>query len=288
MTFVDPFKPRTLRIMDRSYLLQSKLSITDCKLYMGNMYLLDYHSGVIIFDITESQHILITGRYRTDSGYVRMGVYSNNLDDHTLFALATDHAIYEVDFTNQLQPQIITKYTIFANSTVQQVFVTEDYVYVQLSANVTTSTNGTTWYNSSMVFSRGTRSYMNVYEVLEHNTHNVIVDVEKSTNLVLVIEESYMRLYRINMPMLSIRPTMNNTLGKEYHFAVQALSINTYTNHSLACSWSLKFRVVEVTSKKLWPTGLKLPETYYANFPGELFIPLDRYIMGPNITYGIH
>lgn len=166
MTFVDPFKPRTLKVMDRSYLLQARLSITDCKLYMGNMYLLDYHSGVIIFDITESQHILITGRYRSDSGYIRMGVYSGNLDDHTLFALATDHAVYEVDFTNQLQPQIITKYTLMANSSVSQVFVNEDYVFVQLSANVTTSTNGTAWYNSTMIFSRGTRSYMNAYEIL--------------------------------------------------------------------------------------------------------------------------
>lgn len=94
MTFVDPFKPRTLKVMDRSFLHQDKLSITDFKLYMGNMYLLDYHSGVIVFDITPSQNILITGRYRTDSGFIRLGVYSSNLDNEVLFALATDHAIY--------------------------------------------------------------------------------------------------------------------------------------------------------------------------------------------------
>ncbi len=94
MTFFDPFKPRTLKIMDRSYLHQDKLSITDFKLYMGNMYLLDYHSGVIVFDITPNQNILITGRYRTDSGYMRLGVFSSNLDNEILFALATNHAIY--------------------------------------------------------------------------------------------------------------------------------------------------------------------------------------------------
>lgn len=94
LTFVDPFKPRTLKIMDRSFLHQDKLSITDFKLYMGNMYLLDYHSGVIIFDIASNQNILITGRYRTDSGFVKMGVFSSNLDNAMLFALATDHAIY--------------------------------------------------------------------------------------------------------------------------------------------------------------------------------------------------
>lgn len=127
------------------------------------MYLLDYHSGVIIFDFTSHQQILITGRYRTDSGYLRMGVYSGNLDNEVLFALANHHSIYEVDFTNQLRPQIITKYSIMSNSTIHSVWVNEEYVFAQISANVTSSTNGTTWYNSSIVFSRNTRTYLNAY-----------------------------------------------------------------------------------------------------------------------------
>jgi len=125
MTFFDPFKPRTLKVMDRSFLHQDRLSITDFKLYMGNMYLLDYHSGVIVFDITPNQNILITGRYRTDSGYMRLGVYSSNLDNEILFALATNHAIYEVDFSNQLRPQIVAKYSIMSNSLIQSIWVNE-------------------------------------------------------------------------------------------------------------------------------------------------------------------
>lgn len=125
MTFFDPFKPRTLKVMDRSFLHQDRLSITDFKLYMGNMYLLDYHSGVIVFDITPNQNILITGRYRTDSGYIRLGVYSSNLDNEILFALATNHAIYEVDFSNQLRPQIVAKYSIMSNSLIQSIWVNE-------------------------------------------------------------------------------------------------------------------------------------------------------------------
>jgi hypothetical protein len=45
--------------------------------------------------------------------------------------------------------------------------------------------------------------------------------------------------------------------------------------------------VVDPESRALWPTGLKIPDTYYANYPGKLFIPLDRYVFGPNITYGV-
>lgn len=40
-------------------------------------------------------------------------------------------------------------------------------------------------------------------------------------------------------------------------------------------------------SYALWPTGLTIPETYYANYPGQLFIPLDRYVLGSNITWNI-
>ena len=67
--------------MDRSFLLQQHLSITDFEVYLGDIYILDYHSGVIKFDINQQQTIVIVGRYRTDSGFTKMGIYSNNLDN---------------------------------------------------------------------------------------------------------------------------------------------------------------------------------------------------------------
>jgi hypothetical protein len=90
--------------MDRSFLHQDKLTITDFQVYLGDMYILDYHTGVTRFDITPSQNIVITGRYRTDSGYHRLGVYSSNLQNEILLVLANNHGIYEVDWTNTLRP----------------------------------------------------------------------------------------------------------------------------------------------------------------------------------------
>lgn len=40
-------------------------------------------------------------------------------------------------------------------------------------------------------------------------------------------------------------------------------------------------------SLAIWPTGLTIPSTYYANYPGNLYIPIDRYVLGSNITYGV-
>ena len=95
-------------------------------------------------------------------------------------------------------------------------------------------------------------------------------------------------MYQLNTPMLTVYPTQQSLVGKEFSFYIAGNSINTYTNHSLACSFNLKFRVVDIESMGIYPTGLKLPETYYANFPGEFFIPLARYALGPNMTYSVH
>lgn len=49
----------------------------------------------------------------------------------------------------------------------------------------------------------------------------------------------------------------------------------------------MMFVVVDVNSMAIWPTGIQVPDTYYANFPGELAIRLNRYVIGANITYGV-
>lgn len=52
MTFNDPLWPRTIKVMDRTFLHQDRLSITDIKPYDGHLFLLDFHSGMTIFDIS--------------------------------------------------------------------------------------------------------------------------------------------------------------------------------------------------------------------------------------------
>jgi hypothetical protein len=86
-------KPWTVRIMDRSFLHQKKLSITDIDVYLGDLYILDYFSGLIRFDISKQQSILIVGRYRTDSGFTSFGVYSSNLVNQFLLVMAHNHTI---------------------------------------------------------------------------------------------------------------------------------------------------------------------------------------------------
>lgn len=98
---------------------------------------MDYHSGVIKFDITKAQTIVIKGRYLTDSGFTKLGVYTNYQDDSFLMILAHDHALFEIDWSNQIKPEIVTKYSIPDGSRLHDIWVNDKYVIAQLTANLT-------------------------------------------------------------------------------------------------------------------------------------------------------
>jgi len=69
---------------------------------------------------------------------------------------------------------------------------------------------------------------------------------------------------------------------------IKAVSTNEYEpNISLVCTYTFKYLLVDADTYAVWPTGLALPDSYYANYPGEMWIYLDRYALGANLTYGI-
>lgn len=226
MLINDPYRPWTIKVMDRSYLHQDKLSITDFKIYLGDIYILDYHSGVISFDITPSQNIIIKGRYRTNSGYRKLGVYSNNLDNEVLLALANDHGIYEIDWSNQLKPVLKAKYSLMENSHIWSLWVNEEYIACQVRANVTNGTDQIEEYHSTIIFDRGTRTYTNAYAVIHHSSAHAIVDMNLAHNGLLSIDEDSIDTYFIDEPILSLYPTNPADMNKEFKFTIEGLSRN--------------------------------------------------------------
>ena len=66
---------------------------------------------------------MIVGRYRSDSGFTKFGVFSSNLDNEFLLVFAHNHTILEVDWTNQINPEIVTKYTIPDDSQIHDLWV---------------------------------------------------------------------------------------------------------------------------------------------------------------------
>lgn len=225
MSVNNPLKPWTIRVMDRSFLYQSKLSIMDFEVYLGDIYILDYHSGVIKFDISTSQTIIIVGRYRTDSGFRKMGVYSNNMDNECILVLAHDHAIYEIDWSNQIKPEIITKYSVPENAWIHDLWANEQYVVTQLTANLTDS-NKSVAYQSTYVFTRGSRTYLNAYAAIPHPNYHAFVDMNRDTSQMMTIDTDLIKIYQLSTPMLSIKPRNPSLLYTQFAFTIKAESNN--------------------------------------------------------------
>lgn len=184
----NPMKPWTLKVIDRSFLHQPKLSIMDFQIYLGDIFILDFHSGVIRLTLWPSQHVVIDARYRTDSGFTRMGLYSGNLDNKFLLLLAHDHSLFEVDWSDTIAPKIITKYSIPDGSRIHSLWCNEQYVAVQLTANLTDYLNHTQPYQSSIVMTRGSRSYLNAYVALPHHTDDAFVDLNRENSYLMTMD----------------------------------------------------------------------------------------------------
>lgn len=168
-------------------------------------------------------------------------------------------------------------------------WVNEGYVVAQITANLTDAkTNQTSAYQSTYVFTRGSRTYLNAYLAIPHPSFHAFVDLHRENSQMLIIDTEGYGLHQISTPRLSIIPQNPELKNKEFNFVVRAVSTNEYTKESLPCTFTFRYVVVDNDALAIWTTGRKLPDTYYANYPGQLFVPLDRYALGPNITYGVY
>lgn len=83
---------------------------------------MDWNTGIYRVDITSSQTIkpraFYVGQY-----YSRFGVYSDNMDDQLVVALANQHAVYEINWDVKSDPKMIMKYSLVQNSTIRQVML---------------------------------------------------------------------------------------------------------------------------------------------------------------------
>ena len=152
---------------------------------------------------------------------------------------------------------------------------------------MTNSTNQTEEYHSSIIFDRGTRTYTNAYAVIHHSTSRAAVDLNIQHSSLLSIDEDSIDTYFIDEPYLFLWPQDDKDLGKEFNFTVKAESKNENNGQSIVCTFDWRFVIVKADSLTMWQTGIPTPTSYYANFPGELAVPLTRYVIGANITYGI-
>lgn len=143
-----------------------------------------------------------------------------------MIVLAHDHSLFEIDWSNTIQPQIITKYSIPDGSTIFSLWVNEQYVAVQLSANLTDDQNVTLPSASTYIFTRGSRTYMNSYVSIPHPNHHAFVDLNRDTNQIMSMDTDKIMVHLLQIPTVKVFPIDSSLLNKEFNFVVKASSKN--------------------------------------------------------------
>ena len=96
-----------------------------------------------------------------------------------MIVLAHNHTVMEIDWSNQIRPQIVTKYSIPDNSFIHDLWVNEQHVILQFTANLTSDNGDIKEYHSTYVMGRGSRTYTNAYIALPHTQRAAFVDLNR-------------------------------------------------------------------------------------------------------------
>jgi hypothetical protein len=99
-------------------------------------------------------------------------------------------------------------------------------VVVQLTANLTNDQGQVLASQSTYVFSRGTRTYLNAYAAIPHVNFHAFVDFNRDMSQMLTIDTERMIVFQLSIPTVSVMPQNSDLLNKEFIFTVNAESKN--------------------------------------------------------------
>lgn len=282
----DPTAIEPLSIIDRTLLNLNTLRIMDAEIYLDDIFVLDYDTGLIRLDILQSQKIQIMATYK-DYGFQKFGVYSDDLQDEVLIALSNKHSIYEIDWHNPRNPVLINKYSLMENSKVKQLFINDQYVIVQSTADAYNSTQPKFEIDYTWIFTKGSRTYTNAYHVINHNSSIVEVDFDRANNHIYIADEKGLTLRVISEASLVMHYTNESWFGNKEDLVIFADSTDFNSNETFRCQERITALFVSKQNQTIFPSGLDLTDVYSVNYPNPLEIPLDDYFLGPDIHYQI-
>lgn len=75
-----------------------------------------------------------------------------------------------MDWKDTNRPLLINKYSLMENSTIKNLFLNDRYLIVQSSAEAYNATHPKFNIDYTWVFSKGSRTYINAYYTIEHNS----------------------------------------------------------------------------------------------------------------------
>jgi hypothetical protein len=122
-----------------------------------------------------------------------------------MIALANEHNVYEINWQNTMKPLLVNKYSLMEGSKVKQVILTDRYLIVQSVAFGSNETNPKFEIDYTWIFTKGSRTYMNAYHVINHKNSVVELDTDKTLDTLYIIEETGMSLYQLGEARLTLK-----------------------------------------------------------------------------------
>lgn len=171
------------------------------------------------------------------------------------------------------------------NSTIKQVLLNDNYLFVQSSAMAKNETNPSFEIDYTWIFTKGSRTYLNAYHTIDHNSSIVEVEFDRQNNRLYIADQQGLTLREINEARLVIHFLNSSLVGKEEQIVVQARSYDAHSNSSFICQEVFVALLVSKENMTLFPSGLTPTKVYSVNYPKPVLIPMEGYVLGPNIQY---
>lgn len=183
--------------------------------------------------------------------------------------------------------EVINKYTIPSDSEVRDIKVNGQYIIAQCKANVTNNNETSYEVDYTWIFTKGSRTYMNAYQVIQHNSSKVDIDFDPEENHIYSADESGLALFKIDEARLKLQFANQSMVGKSQEIVVTATSTDPANPKKVvSCTEKMTVFFTNKEDTKIYDTGLEMNKLFSANYPGELHVPLNQRYLGPNITFG--
>ena len=100
------------------------------------------------------------------------------------------------------KPRLINKYSLMDNSRVKQVALNDRYLMVQSAADGSNATHPKFEIDYTWIFTKGSRTYLNAYHVIDHNSSKVEIDFDRDNSHLYIADESGVTLREISQARL--------------------------------------------------------------------------------------
>lgn len=156
------------------------------------------------------------------------------------------------------------------NSAVTQIFLNDRYVVVQSAADAYNATNPQFELDNTWIFSKGSRTYLNAYYVIGHDSSNVELYFDRERSRLYIAEDNGFSLHEIGDASLVMNLIDEEMIGKSQDLIIISESIDYPSSRSVLCTVKFTVSFISSDNMTIFATGLDRPQTYSVNYPNPI------------------